>query len=142
ESSLPDTMKSVFLIGEYQEHYGELAIEYATSLLEATHYDMDEAFNVWLDLMTQVEDYARSVDVNLDGVQLHLNVYWATDGSIDFISYYPKSTSKNIEMNELNAVLMTFADVYVGKLEYSKKYSHNASVAFPTSIFKTQGAQD
>ncbi len=128
-----ESLEKVFIIGQYQEFYEDLSIDYPKSILEVTNYDMDKAYELWMDLVIQLENYAEKVNVNLNGVQLYLTVYWNSNGAIDYLGFYPKSTSRLIDGSELYALLKTFINEYKGTTTAQFNFSHNASAIFPTS---------
>ena len=123
----------VFLIGEYEEQYALLYEEYNEILLSVCHNDMYVAFNKWISMLNDLETYAQSIDYDLQGVKLWLKVFWNEDGTIDYISYYPKPKSKNVNFTEITALLKGFCKVYEPSINSNVKFTHHGSAQFPTS---------
>lgn len=129
-------MEKIYVLGEYQEQYETLAQHYPKTLIEVAGYDMNVAYEIWMDLLAQLEKHAARVNLKLDGVQLHLSVYWTAEGKIDYIGFYPKSESRLISGAEIQALLKTFLDFYKSPVEFDENYNHNASAIFPLSILQ------
>lgn len=124
---------SIMVIGEKGEAYDDHSSTCPEMLLTAAG-SMEGAFGKWLDMMKAVQEFAKSVDVDLNGVKLWINVYWNQDGSIRALAYHPKPTSKNIEMGRLTTLFKEFAKTYKLDLSYERCYSHYGSAAFPVQL--------
>ena len=70
--SLGDTLDlpRVFLIGEHEEKYGLLYEEYHHILLTVCNDDMNMAFGKWMDMLSEMEAYAETIDFDLKGVKV------------------------------------------------------------------------
>ena len=135
-------LPTVFLIGEYEEQYTLLYEEYNEILLSVCHDDMHVAFNKWILMLTELEAYAQSVDYDLQGIKLWLKVFWNQDGTIDYISYYPKPKSRVINFAEITAVLKGFCKVYEPSIEAKVRFTHHGSAQFPISTMPRSARKD
>lgn len=127
------SLPPVFLIGEYEDQYNLLYEEYNQILLSVCKDNMYLAFDKWMDLLQQIETHADLVDVDIKGVKLWLKVFWSNDGSIDYISYFLKPTSRNINIAHLNAFFKSFIKHYQSNINANVKFTHHGSAQFPTS---------
>lgn len=128
-----DTVKvPVFLIGENDIPMEEMNKEYPALLLEVLGDDMDKAYSQWQKVINGMEKYAVSIDFNLKGVSMWINIYWRASGKIDYIGYFLKPDSRNVRTAEMNAFLKAFIKQDKIHLAYSSGYFHNGSVSFPT----------
>ena len=121
----------VFLIGEYENQYNELIQDYETLLFTVCDFDMDKAFSKWQSMLIELDAFAKSNDVNLDGVKVWFNVFLEKDGQISNLAYYLKPMSKNIDDAVLNALLKEFIKDYTFPLLSVGKYSHYGTASFP-----------
>ncbi len=125
-------LPKVFLIGEYAEEFETASSEYRLQLMEACNNDMEKAFNAWVGMLTEMEDYAEQLDIDIKGVKMWVKIFWNEDGQIAHIAYYLKPHSKNIDVDELTAFLMSFMNRYSFPVESAEKFSHYGSASFPT----------
>jgi len=121
----------VFLIGEYENQYNEAVQDYETLLFTVCDFDMDKAFSKWQSMLMEMNAFAVSNDVNLDGVKVWFNVFLEKDGQISHLAYYLKPMSKNIDDALLNALLKEFIKNYKFPLLSKDKYSHYGTASFP-----------
>ena len=128
------TLPKVFQIGEYEDQYGLLYETYHDILLTVCHDDMSLAFGKWMDMIGEMEAYAHSIDFDLNGVKIWLKVFWNADGTIQYISFYRKPNSRNIDPVELSAFLSSFMNRYQMPIKTNLKYTHNGSAQFPTDL--------
>lgn len=132
-SELVDTSKSpVFQLGEDEAQLSILNAKYPALLIETYDGDMDKAYAQWQKVMLEMEKYAKSIDFNIQGVKMWINIYWSPEGKIDYIGYFLKPDSKNINTVEMNAFLKSFIRRDKVHATYSTGYFHNGSVSFPT----------
>lgn len=121
----------VFLIGEYDEAFGMLSEDYSKILLTVCGDDMDFAYEKWMDMLASLEDYAERINYDINGLKMYMYVFWKEDGSIAHIAYFPKPNSKNLPIEELNALFKGFTKEYKMPIHSKSGYSHYASASFP-----------
>lgn len=125
-------LPKVFLIGEYAEEFETASEDYRLQLLDACDQDMGVAFDKWLGMLEEMENFAELIDFDIKSVRMWLKVFWGKDGKIDHIAYYLKPNSKNVDVNMLTAFFQTFMESYTFPLAAGEKYSHYGSASFPT----------
>ena len=131
-------LPKVFLIGEYEEQYELLYERYNEILLSVCHDDMNLAFDKWMDMIGQMEDYSHEIDYDLKGIKIWLKVFWGIDGKIDHLSYFLKPNSRNIDTLELSAFLSSFMNRYQLPLQSKVPFTHNGSATFPTAMIPVE----
>ncbi len=130
--SYAQDMPKVFLIGENEAEYEELVTECNTMLLSVCKDSMNVAYSNWLTMLSDMEEYAKTVDYDIKGVKIWINVFWNGDGTLKHIVYYPKSTSRNMDFEELSAFFSSFINNYQLPVKHYSCYSHYGSATFPT----------
>ncbi len=125
-------MPTVFLIGEYESKYEAMISEYKELLLSVTDNSMDVAYEKWSGMLTQMEQYADSINYDIKGVKVWINVFWSQDGRIEHLVYYPKPNSKNIDFDQFTIFLKDFIGLYQMEIEAPSAFSHYGSASFPT----------
>lgn len=130
---LPDSMKlpKVFILGEYEKDYEKLQAQYGSSLLSICEYDPERTFISWAQFLIDMEDYSESINYDLKGVKMWIEVYWLPNGSLKHIAYALKPQSRNVETKELSAFLSSFINHYKPRFQPNKKISHSAHAFFP-----------
>lgn len=129
----PDTiLPKAFLLGDHERQFEKLTMEYETLLLTATDNNMNLAFNKWVTMITEMEDYSESIGYDLKGIKMWMNIFWEEDGTIAHIAFFLKPNSRNVDVEELKAFFSSFARHYTFPLLYKTKYSHYGSASFPT----------
>jgi hypothetical protein len=126
------SLPKVFILGEHEAEYEALFENYSTALLEICNDDMDEAFDKWLSMLEEMESYANSIDYDIKGIKVWLNVFWEKDGTIRHIAYHLKANSRNIVRDELTAFFTSFMNHYKFPKVAKTGYSHYGSASFPT----------
>jgi hypothetical protein len=126
-----DKSTKVFYIGEDEKEYEKLVKNYNTLLFTVCENKMDKAYDSWSLLLKDIEDFTTKQNYDLKGVKLWLNVFWDKDGSIDFIVFYPKPNSKNVNYDQLKMILASFGKSYHSTLKYTSSFSHYGSASFP-----------
>jgi hypothetical protein len=121
----------VFQLGTNEQAYDALVQEYAPSLLEVCNNDMKVAFDKWLDMMKALEDYAKKINFDINGVKVRLHVFWDEEGNIDHIGYVFRTNSRNIRAEEFGALLSSFSRQYVFPVTSKQKFSHYTIATFP-----------
>lgn len=129
---LPDTMPRIFVLGDQEKEFENLQTEYEYSLLAVCDNDYDASFMHWVLMLKQMEEYGDSIDFDLKGIKMWMEVFWNPDGSIHNIGYYLKPNSKNIRKEEMAAFFKGFIGQYKSTLISTHKYSNYASANFPT----------
>ena len=132
EASLP----RVFILGEDEKTYEELTQSYSQTLLEAADNDIKIAFNNWLDMMSEIDKYARKVKYDINGVKLWLHVFWGENGEIDHIGYLLRPESRHVKDVELRAFFSSFMRKYTFPQKSTKKFNHYTGATFPTFIIR------
>lgn len=137
-----EQLTTAFELGQVNEKaYEQLTQDYNQSLLEVAGFDMNKAFEEWVDLMKEVDAYAAKINFNrkLKGVQAFLQIFCSPDGTIDHIGYQLRPNSKNFkdeEKKELTAFFSSFARNHKFSLTSSRKFNHYTEVTFPTVVEK------
>ena len=126
-----DDVQSIFVLGENEKTYEMLNQSYSQTLLEVSDFDTQKAFDAWMDMMKQMEEYAKKLRFDIKGVKLWLHVFWNEDGTISHIGYLMRPDSRNIDNLELAAFLKTFMGRYKLPLSSSRKFSHYTGANFP-----------
>jgi hypothetical protein len=121
----------VYYIGEDEKNYEKMVQEYSAMLFNVCNNDINKAYDVWSDLLQNLEVYADKNNADIKGVRLWLNVFWDKDGGIDYIVFYPKPNSKKMNYEYIKEVLTGFARFYQLPVKFKQKFSHYGSAAFP-----------
>jgi hypothetical protein len=121
----------VFLLGQHESAYNQLAIEYSKLLLEACENNLLQAHEKWQSMLMEMQAYSEQIDFNINGVKVWIHVFWKADGTIAHIGYYLKPQSRNINTAELTAFFKSFSNHYQFPLIEAKNYSHYGSASFP-----------
>lgn len=127
-----DTLPRVFTVGEYSKQYEDLVTECELPLLQISAMSMDKASEHWLKVLRELELHAESMEFDIKGVRLWINIFWNADGSIRHMVYFPKRNSKNVDFKRLAVVLRSFCESSTTKLRAPACYSHSGSARFPT----------
>lgn len=126
-----DDVQAVFVLGDNEKAYEMLNQEYSQTLLEVSGFDTQKAFEYWMDMMKQMEDYAKKLRFDIKGIKLWLHVFWNEDGTISHIGYMLRPDSRNIDNLELAAFLKTFSGRYKLPVNSTRKFSHYTGANFP-----------
>jgi hypothetical protein len=126
------TPPKVFILGEHEDAYEQLNLDYSVMLLTACNGNMDDAYQKWVSMLNEMEAYATLINYDIKGVKVWLNVFWNGDGSVKHIAYHLKQNSRNIDTAEFTAFLTSFMNHYKFPLVTNEKYSHYGSASFPT----------
>ncbi|NNF33197.1 MAG: hypothetical protein HKN68_03765 [Saprospiraceae bacterium] len=127
-------MPSVYLIGEHEAEYETMISNHKELLLGVCNNSMDLAYEKWSGMLSQMEQYADSIDYDIKGVKVWINIFWAQDGTIRHIVYYPKPNSKNIDFDRFTIFLKDFIGLYQMEVEAPSGFSHYGSASFPTHV--------
>ncbi len=121
-------------IGDDEAGLSRLSLECSDMLLTVQDNSMAKAYESWIQMMADLEQYAQDQGYDIKGIKLWMNVFWNQDGSIRHISYYPKPSSRNTDFTQLGELMNDFALQYNSKLLHTSCFSHYGSVSFPTFI--------
>lgn len=122
---------TVFFIGEDEKNYENLVEKYNIMLFSVCDNNMEVAFDHWASLLKEIEQYSEKSNLDIKGVKLWLNVFYSKDGKIEHIVFYPKPNSKNMNYDQVKAMLQGFAASYHSPLKHTTGFSHYGSAAFP-----------
>ena len=90
-------MPAVFKLGENEKGYEALNQAYSQTLLEVSNFDTQKAFDTWMGMMREMEEYSKKIRFDIKGVKLWLHVFWNEDGSVSHIGYLLRPDSRNID---------------------------------------------
>ncbi len=140
----PDTtsLPKAFILGQYEKAYEKLCESHTKLLIEVCNDDMDVAYNKWLSLLEEMEDYADEINYDIKGIRVWLNVYWDKSGNIDHIAYHLKTNSRNIDQTELSAFFSSFMNHYKFPIVSERNFFHSGSASFPTFARRIKTAKD
>ena len=124
-------MPVVFKLGDNEQGYEALKQANSQTLLEVSNYDTQKAFDTWMGMMREMEDYSKKIRFDIKGIKVWLHVFWNEDGSISHIGYLLRPDSRNIDALELAAFFKTFMGRYKLPVTSSKKFSHYTGANFP-----------
>ncbi len=127
-SSLP----TVFQMGEFIPQSEQLGVRYNTLLLEACGNDMNRAYMLWMHMMRSMEEYSDAVSYDLKGIKCWIKVFWDKNGTVDYISFFLKPNSRNIDPKDLQDFFSSFVGQYQLPYQCEADFSHYGSVSFPT----------
>ncbi len=122
----------VFLIGEHEELYNSFIGLYPASLLEISNDSMELAYVNWMYLLKDMEDHAQAINFDLNGLKIWINVFWNKDGNIDYITYYPRPNSRNMDFGKVTAFFVDFIRKYKPRLKGDRNFVHYGSGRFPS----------
>ncbi len=123
---------SVFQIGDQPDAFEALGEEYETPLLEVCDSDVKKAHTQWSIMLKAMEKFAKQKEFDLDGVKMWLKVFWKKDGTIDYIAFHLKPTSKNVDVKALERFLKSFVKYYKSQISADENFSQYSSASFPT----------
>ncbi len=128
-----DTLPGVFMIGEYEFEYEEIVKDCDQLLLDVCQDSMQLAYRHWLLMLHDMENYAESVNYDIKGIKIWLNVFWDDSGKLDRLVYYPKPNSRNADFTKLTEFFEDFLSKYDKiPLKSEACFSHYGSATFPT----------
>lgn len=125
-------LPKAFIIGEYEQSYEKMVNACSDHLLSVCDDSMDEAYQLWLRMLGDIETYAKEKNFDINGVKIWMTVYWNYDGTIQHIVYYPKPNSKNMDFEQLTEFFNGFSQVYTFPKQSTTCFSHNGSASFPS----------
>ncbi len=125
-------LPKVSLIGEYEHIYEDKVLECNSHLLNVCEGSMDDAYNLWLTMLSEIEDFAKMKNFEINGVKMWITAYWNADGTLKHLVYYPKPSSRNMDFEKLSEFLEDFTEYYTLPKKHTKCFSHYGSASFPT----------
>jgi len=129
---IQNSTNKVFFIGEEEKQYEKIIEQYNHLLFSVCNNSMEDAYDNWSLLLKDIESYSFKTNFDLRGIKIWLNVFWAKDGTIDYIVFHPKPNSKNLNYDELKVFFNNFIKQYQMPLKHSQKFAHFSSASFPT----------
>ena len=126
-----EEMPAVFKLGNNEKGYEALNQAYSQTLLEVSNFDTQKAFDSWMDMMQEMQEYSKKIRFDIKGVKVWLHVYWNEDGSLSHVGYLLRPDSRNIDELEMAAFFKTFMGRYKLPVSSSKKFSHYTGANFP-----------
>jgi hypothetical protein len=129
-----ESVPRVFVLGQHEKGYEQLTQTYKQSLLEACKNDMEGAFEKWLLMMQAMEAYAEKTAFDIKGVRVLFHVFWNESGGIDYLGYFLRPDSRNLqdqETKELEAFFGAFLRQYTFPVSSNRKYNHYSRAYFP-----------
>ncbi len=127
-----NNLPKVFLIGEHEKVYSGFTKLYPLSLLEISNDSMELAYVNWMYLLKDMEDHSNAINFDLNGLKIWMNVFWNKNGTIDYITYYPRPNSRNMDFKKLTAFFIDFIRRYKPRLKGNKNFVHYGSARFPS----------
>lgn len=127
----PEVSTKVSFIGENEKEDEQLMLYCSTPLLSVTYNSMDEAYDIWTNMLASMTTKAGDQGLDIKGVKIWINLFWEADGSIKKIVYYPKPKSKNMDFEQLTIFFQTFAEDYNLDIDYESCFSHHGTASFP-----------
>jgi hypothetical protein len=124
-------LPKVFLLGDYTSAHAKVHDKHPTSLFEFCKFDTEQAFDKWARFIIAMETYAESINYDIKGVKVWIEVCWENDGKIKYIAYAPKPDSRNISLPELSAFFKSFTSNYQPQFAPSKLIVQNSQANFP-----------
>jgi len=125
-------LPKAFQIGEHEDGYGNLVKLYPESLLNISKDSIELAYVNWMYLLYDMEKHSKKIDFDLKGLKIWLNVFWNKNGNIDYISYYPKPNSRNMDFKHLTAFFIDFVSNYKKRIVGKDNFVHFGSARFPS----------
>ena len=129
--SSKDVLPPSFLIGENEQAYDRILEKYTKNLVAVCGNDNEKAFLIWSSVLADMAESARNAGVDLNGLKLWMNVFFNDASGIDYIVYYPKPNSKNMDFARLTEFFGNFCRTYRMKDKIGERCLINASATFP-----------
>ena len=129
----PDSIQlpKVFILGEYEKDFEKLQSQYSTSLLSICGYNPETTFDKWAQFLIDMEDYSESINYDLKGITMWIEVFWLLNGSVRHIAYALKPQSRNVDTKELSGFMSSFIGHYKPRFQPNRKISHSSHAFFP-----------
>ena len=131
-------LANIFKIGEHEKQYEQLITDNQAQLLNVCNNDMEQAFRIWMGMIVSMEEYAETVDYDINAVRFWVHVFWNKDGSINKIGYHLRPNSRQVDDVQFRAFLDSFAGQYKLPVRADDGFSHYTTVAFPTTYMLSE----
>lgn len=128
-------LAQVFHIGDKPTEYEALLPQYG-NLLDICGQDLKKAGQVWGTMLSDIYGQAQESNIDLDGVQLLLHVFWTPEGKIERLGYYVKPNSKPIEIKTLDNLFKTFILSHLSLVQAEVPFSNYGVAGFPPLSWK------
>lgn len=129
-SSAKYQLPKVFLIGQYESYYNELAAN-SQPLVSVCDDNVKKAYLLLFQMSMNIQKSAFAEGIDLNGVKCWIHFFWNPDGSIKHIAYYLKPTSANISTEAFTAFLTQFAKNYRLPIQSDGVFDLYTSLSFP-----------
>lgn len=136
KSSSKPGLPTSFLTGEYELAYDHLLEQYNKALVSVCNNDNEKAYAIWSGILLDLSDYAKTTEMDLNGLKLWINVFFSSTGEIKHIVYYPKPNSKNMDFDKLTSFFTSFCQNYRMKEPLPDKCMLSATASFPIFVKK------
>lgn len=130
KSSLP----SSFLIGEHELAYDAILERYAKGFVAICGNDNDKAYMIWSSILADLVEFSKANNIELNGLKLWMNIFFNDNSGIDYIVYYPKPNSKNMDFDKLTELFINFCRSYKMKVKLGDRCILNANASFPLTV--------
>lgn len=137
--SSSEELPRVFLIGEYEDQYEQVLVNYQETMLSVCGNDMEKAFDLWMSFSQELEAFAKRINYDLSGVKAWMHVLFDPNGKVDYLAYHLKPDSRNVDTVELTAVINSFVEFYQLPLTARTNYAIYTGVQFPTYYLLPNG---
>jgi hypothetical protein len=129
------TLPKVFVIGDFQENYSKLFAEYPDILITACNNDLDTAQAAWLSYITEMENFSKEVNFDLEGVSMWVHFFWSTRGEVVHVAYHLQPHSRFLKDDTMLAFLRSFARNHIINVSASRPFNHYGSASFPLHYY-------
>jgi hypothetical protein len=122
-------------IGTNQKNYEKVIASHHKQLLEVCDNNLDSAYQLWVDVMYDLEKFAESSNVDIKGLKLWIHIF-VKDGKIKELYYHPKPNSRNTDFSKVTVLLEKFINTYNFPIKSKTKFNHYGSASFPVFYIK------
>lgn len=111
----------------------ELSNQYQSSLFSASDTNFVTTINNWRGFLQLMEEYSETIDFDIRGVKVWMKIFWAKDGTIDYLVYALSDRSINIDVIEWEAFLRSFVRNTKLPIKFHRGFTYDGRVMFPLS---------
>ena len=108
-----DSLPEVFMIGQNELLYEGLVTKCNYPLLTVCQDSMDLAYTKWMQMLSNMEQFAEQSEFDIKGIKIWLNVFWDEDGTIDHLVYFPKPNSRNMDFTLLTKFFYKLSLIHI-----------------------------
>lgn len=83
-------------------------------------------------MLYAMEKHSEQIDYDLKGLKVWFHVFFNKAGKIDYLMFFKKPMSKNINDLELIAFFRSFIRDFQLPIEAAENFNHSGSGSFPT----------